>query len=145
MSNPDSALNGQGQALDLVTDAAGVAYLKAAGHAIAVAGAGDPSAPQLVTDSTLLTGTGAQVVAAGPTRTKLLSASTPCSRVTVKAFSTNTHILYVGLTGVTADNSNSTGGFQLSAGEAFTFGIDDVSKVYIYGTAAEGASFAYEL
>jgi hypothetical protein len=106
---------------------------------------GDLTAPQLVTDFTMLTATGAQVVAAGPVRAKLLSAATPCHRVTVKAFSTNAAMLYVGLTGVTADTNNTTGGFQLGAGEAFTFGIDDVSKVYIHGTAGQGASFAYEL
>jgi hypothetical protein len=145
LSNPSSPLNGQGQALDLVTDATGIVYLKAAGRSIAVSGAGDPSAPQLTTDSTALGGTGAQVVAAGPTRTKLISSSTPCFRVTVKALVTNTHVLYVGLSNVTADTNNGTGGFQLEPGEAFTFGSDDVSSVYIHGTAGEGASFAYEL
>lgn len=144
MSNPDSILNGQSQAIDPVVDADGVVYLKAAGHSITVSGADAPAAPQQVTDSTMLMATGSQVVAAGPARTKLLSSATPCLRVTVKAFAGNGHTLYVGLTGVTADNNNTTGGFQLEAGEAFTFGIDDVSKVYIHGTAGEGASFAYE-
>jgi hypothetical protein len=145
MANPLSVLNGQNQALDEIVDADGVVYLKAAGTSITVTGADAPSAPQLVTDFTLLTGTGAQVVAAGPTRTKLLASATPCRRITVKALVGNTHVLYVGLSNVTADTTNGTGGFQLEPNEAFTFGIDDVSKVYIHGTAAEGASFAYEL
>lgn len=145
MANPDSILNGQGQAIDPIVDADGLVYLKAAGRAIAVAGADADAAPHLVTDSTALTATGAQVVAAGPVRTKLLAAATPCLRITVKAFVTNTATLYLGLTGVTANTNNTTGGFQLSPGEGFTFGIDDVSKVYIHGTAGEGASFAYEL
>jgi hypothetical protein len=46
---------------------------------------------------------------------------------------------------VTSDQSSATtSGFQLSPGEAVTFGVDDVSAVYIHGTAAEGASFFYE-
>jgi hypothetical protein len=138
-------LNGQAQAIDPVVGTDGTVYLKAAGRSIAVTGASAPSAPHLVTDSTQLTATGAQVVAAGPTRTQLLASPTACRRVTVKALSTNAAMLYVGLTGVTADLNNTTGGFQLAANEAFTFGIDDVSKVYIHGAAGEGASFAYEL
>jgi hypothetical protein len=145
VANPDSLLNGQAQAIDPVVGTDGTVYMKASGVSIAVTGASAPSAPQLVTDFTMLTGTGAQVVAAGPTRTQLLTASTACRRVTVKALSTNAAMLYVGLTGVTANNNNTTGGFQLGAGEAFTFGIDNVNKVYIHGTAGEGASFAYEL
>jgi len=145
MSNPISPKNGDAQSLDYVITADGVAHLKAGGRTFSPNGAGDTSSTHLVEDATLLSGTGAQVVAAGPTRTQLLAASTPCARVTVKAFSTNTHILYVGLSNVTANNTNGTGGFQLAAGEAFTFGADDVSDIYIHGTAAEGASFAYEL
>jgi hypothetical protein len=98
-----------------------------------------------VVDFAILTGTGAQVVAAGPTRTQLLTASTPCHRVTVTPFVGNLNTLYVGLSNVTADNNNTTGGHQLQPGEHWTFGIDDVNKVYIHGTAGQGASFAYEL
>jgi hypothetical protein len=145
LANPDSILNGQAQAIDPVVGSDGTVYMKASGVEIAVTGAADPSATQLVTDFTILTATGAQVVAAGPTRTKLLSAATPCRRGTVTALSTNAAMRYVGLTGVTANTNNTTGGFQLAASEAFTFGIDDVSKVYIHGAAGEGASFAYEL
>ena len=112
---------------------------------VTVSGSDADSATHLTTDFTILTGTGAQVVAAGPARTKLLASATPCHRVTVKALVSNTHTLYVGLSNVTANTTNSTGGFELEAGESFTFGIDDVSKVYIHGTAGEGASFAYEL
>jgi len=145
MANPNSLLNGQAQAIDPVVGPDGTVYMKAAGVAINVTGAGDDSAPQLVTDFTILTGTGHQVVAAGPARTQLRSASTPCHRVTVTATIGNTHTLYVGLSNVTADANNTTGGFQLQPGEHWTFGIDDVNKVYIHGTVGEGASFAYEL
>jgi hypothetical protein len=65
--------------------------------------------------------------------------------VTVTPFIGNTATLYVGLSNVTNNTANTTGGHQLQPGEHWTFGIDDVSKVYIHGTAGEGCSFAYEL
>ena len=145
MANPPFINAGGGPLADSVISKAGGAYTKAGGRQIASTGGFDDSVPQLVEDATLLSGTGHQVVAAGPVRTKLLASATPCLRVTVKADTTNSHTLYVGLSTVTADNANTTGGLQLSPGEAFEFGVDDVSKVYIHGTAAEGASFAYEL
>jgi hypothetical protein len=78
-------------------------------------------------------------------RTKVLASATPAVRLTIKAWVGNTHTLYVGGSTVTADQTSATtSGFQLSPGEAVTFGVDDVSAVYIHGTAAEGASFFYE-
>jgi hypothetical protein len=145
MALPDFVVTNNQNEADTLFDPNGDPYLKAAGRAIPVDTSPVDSAPHLVEDATLLAGTGHQVVAAGPVRAKLLAAATPCVRVTVKADVANTHTLYVGLATVTADNANATGGFQLSPGESFTFGVDDVSKVYIHGTAAEGASFAYEL
>jgi ribosomal protein L27 len=66
-------------------------------------------------------------------------------RLTIKAWVGNTHTLYVGGSTVTATSrARRRRGFQLSPGEAVTFGVDDVSTVYIHGTAAEGASFFYE-
>lgn len=50
MANPDSLLNGQGETLDPIFKPDGTVLLKAAGAAIAVAGATDDSAPQLVQD-----------------------------------------------------------------------------------------------
>lgn len=50
MANPDSLLNGQGETLDPVLRPDGTVLLKAAGHPIAVTGATDDSAPQLVQD-----------------------------------------------------------------------------------------------
>jgi hypothetical protein len=75
----------------------------------------------------------------------VLASATPAVRLTIKAWVTNTGTLYVGGSTVTANQSSATtSGFQLSPGEAVTFGVDDVSAVYIHGTAAEGASFFYE-
>lgn len=145
MTNPAAIQDGQGDDIDPIVDADGVVYLKAAGREIVVDGAGDLSAPQLTTDSTALSGHGHQVVAAGPTRTALRPTSTLCRRITVKADTANVNPLYLGLSTVTAGTNNTTGGFVLQPGEAFTFGIDDVSSVYIHGTAGEGATFAYEL
>lgn len=145
MANPDFLLSGQGDEVDSLVVADGTAALKAAGVTIDIVGTSDNAATQLTTDFTMLTGHGGQVVAAGPVRTKLLASTTACRRITVKAFVTNSDTLYLGLSTVTANTNNTTGGFQLSPGEAMTFGIDDVSKIYIHGTAGEGASFVYEL
>jgi hypothetical protein len=145
MANPDFLLTGQGDEADSLINADGTVTMKAAGVTVTVTGSDDNSATQLTTDFTMLTGHGGQVVAAGPVRTKLLASATPCRRITVKALVSNADTLYLGLSTVTANANNSTGGFQLSPGEAFTFGIDDVSKVYIHGTVGEGATFAYEL
>ena len=145
MANPLFILTGQGDEADSIVQADGTALMKAAGVTVVVTGSTDDSATQLTTDFTMFTGHGGQVVAAGPVRTKLLSSVTACRRVTVKAHVTNAATLYLGLSAVTADTNNTTGGFQLSPGEAMTFGIDDVSKIYIHGTAGEGASFVYEL
>ena len=145
MANPDFLLEGNGDKVDSLVNSSGVALLKAAGVTIDIPGASDDSAPQLTTDFTMLAGHGYKAVAAGPVATALRSSATPCHRITVSADINNTATLYVGLTGVTANTNNTTGGHQLQPGEHWTFGIDDVSKVFIHGTAGEGASFAYEL
>jgi hypothetical protein len=144
MANPDFLLEGQGALVDSIIDIDGAAALKAAGRTIIADGVGDPTAPALVEDATLLAGHGSIAVAAGPTSTALRGSATPCVRVTVKAWVTNDDTLYVGGATVTAGTNNTTGGFQLSPGESVTFGVDDIANVYIHGTAAEGASFFYE-
>lgn len=145
MANPEFVLEGNGDKVDSIVQGDGTPRLKAAGITVVVGGSDDDSATQLTTDFTMLAGHGYQAVAAGPTATALRGSATPCHRVTVSADVNNTATLYVGLTGVTADSDNDTGGHQLQPGEHWTFGIDDVSKVFIHGTAGEGASFAYEL
>jgi hypothetical protein len=134
-----------GNEADTQFDPAGTAFLKAAGRAIPVTASAYDSAPAKVEDATLFAGHGSVAVAAGPVRTKVLSSTTAAVRLTIKAWVGNTHTLYVGGSTVTADQTSATtSGFQLSPGEAVTFGVDDVSAVYIHGTAAEGASFFYE-
>lgn len=145
MSNPNFLLSGQGDEADTLIASDGTGRLKAAGRDIPVGGGSDDSAPHLVEDATLLSGHGSKAVAAGPTRAALRGSATPAVRVTVKAWVTNTATLYVGGSTVTADTNNTTGGFQIEPGEGVTFGIDDVSDVYIHGTAGEGASFFYEV
>lgn len=145
MTLPNFVQTSNNNEADSLFDPAGTPWLKAGGRTIPGDGGLDSqdTKPHLVEDATALLGHGSKAVAAGPTRTKLATTSTPALRITVKAWVTNTHTLYVGLSAVTADNT-STGGFQLSPGESLTCGIDDVEDVYIHGTAAEGASFFYE-
>lgn len=145
MPGPTFAIDDNTAEVDSIFDEADNAFLKPGGRTIASTG---PSSydykPQLVEDATKLILHGGQVVAAGPTRTKLRASSTPCKRVTIKALVGNSNTLYVGTSTVTADVVNTTGGFQLSPGEAFTFGCDDLTDIYIHGTAGEGCSFAGE-
>ena len=64
--------------------------------------------------------------------TQLAVISIPCKKgVLVKALSTNTDIVYVGKSGVTADT-----GYELTAGEAVSFEVDDVNKVFAVASVA---------
>lgn len=66
----------------------------------------------------------------------LTATVTPCvSGITVKAMPTNTAKIYVGASGVTTAT-----GYPLSAGESVFVPVDDVSKVYAIGGAANQAA-----
>jgi hypothetical protein len=124
----------------------GTKLLKAAGRTIDTtdAEAGTDIAPHLVEDATKVIGHGVKTIAVTGTRVALRASSTRALRMTVKALVDNAATLYLGTSTVTNDTNNTTGGFQLSPGEAMTFGIDDVADVYINGTASDGVSFLYE-
>jgi hypothetical protein len=141
---PDFILTDLGNEADTQFDPDAAPLLKAAGRAIPVSGAAYDSAPQLTTDSTLLTGTGHQVVS-GSVATALRPTSTPCRRVSIHARTANAGTLYVGLSTVTADTNNLTGGIQLLQGEWITFGAEDLADVFIHGANGDGCSFLYEL
>jgi hypothetical protein len=132
--------------LDTLFQADGTQLLKAAGRTIDTTDVDAPIdvAPHLVEDATLFAGHGYKLIATTGVAVALRGSATPCVRITVKAKSGNAAVLYLGLTGVTNDTNNTTGGLQLEPGEAFTFGVDDVAKVFINGTSGDGASFAYE-
>lgn len=68
----------------------------------------------------------------GTTAVQLTETPTACVKgVLVKAFSTNSGIVYLGKSGVTVDN-----GYELTAGETVVVEVDNVNKVYVIASAA---------
>jgi hypothetical protein len=73
----------------------------------------------------------------GTSAVPLVAASVRAAKgVQVKAAPTNTGIVYVGNSDVTADASDATDGFPLEAGDGLFVPVDDASKVYLIGSAA---------
>lgn len=72
----------------------------------------------------------------GATALQLTTDPTPLRRgVTVKAaLGNSTNKVYVGLAGVTADNTAATDGFELLGGDSVTIEIDAASKLYVIGS-----------
>lgn len=81
--------------------------------------------------------TGRKSVTTAGTRVALAT-TTPCKSVTIKAFDTNSGVIYVG--DVTVSSAN---GYELYAGESISFDVADVSTVNIDSslTASEGVTF----
>jgi len=66
---------------------------------------------------------------------QLTTSSVKCERgVTVKASASNSGIVYVGNSDVTKGTTNSTDGYELSAGNSIFIEVNNVNKVYIIGT-----------
>lgn len=87
--------------------------------------------------------TGSATVTTAGTRVQLTTASTVSKRLDVMAKDTNTGIITVGGTAVVAASTGRTG-IALTAGQSYTFYVDDVSDVYIDSTVnGEGVSFVY--
>ena len=85
-----------------------------------------------------IVGNGVTTVTTAGTRVAL-SSSTSIASVTVKASATNTGYIYVGSSSVSSSN-----GFQLSARDAVSIDIDNLSKVYIDSSVnGEGVSYIY--
>lgn len=59
----------------------------------------------------------------------------PQRGVLIKADSSNTGIVYVGLSDVTAGSESTTDGIPLEAGESIEIEIDDISNLYTIGSA----------
>lgn len=83
---------------------------------------------------------GSQTV--GTSAVQITSDDTPTKiGVLVKAASTNTGLIYVGKTGVTAVSDPEHDGFELGAGEAVTIEVDQAKKVYAIASAASQLVF----
>ena len=85
---------------------------------------------------------GNRTVTAG-TALPLITASTPCKKLTVTALPNNTDLIVVGGQTVVASSDNRRG-HTLFAGSAITLEIDNVNKIFIDSiVTGEGVSFIY--
>lgn len=68
--------------------------------------------------------------------------STPLSKgVLVKAASTNSGKLYVGLSDVTNGSADATDGFELSSGESIFIETDRLDRIYVIASASSQKAF----
>ncbi len=70
-----------------------------------------------------------------------IASSTTCQAVVVTANSTNLANIFVGNSTVTNDYNAPTSGSELQPGQSMGIAIDNLSKVFINGTAGDGCSF----
>jgi hypothetical protein len=82
---------------------------------------------------------GTKTVASAGTAEQISSTTVPIQSVVIKAESDNTGIVYVG------DSSVDSGDFPLSAGDAITLNVDDLTKVYLdVSVNGDGAHYIAE-
>jgi hypothetical protein len=118
MPNPDSIQTGQGDELDIITDADGVVYLKGAGDSFVVDGAADLGAPQLVQLRKADTGTVSSVASSASSVT-LLAANTLRKGATIT--NDSTQVLYVKLAASAASTSSYTVALAGAASAPFAY------------------------
>ena len=86
-------------------------------------------------------------VVSSSTTYQLTADDVDCLRITIKAWTSNTGIVYVGRTGVTAGTATATDGWPLGAKESITLqraAIGNPSLVYmIASTTANQVSWGY--
>ena len=76
-------------------------------------------------------------ITATNTQQQLSATSVPLAKgVTVKALTANAATVYVGAAGLDA-----TTGFPLDGGDSVGIGINDLNKVYIYGTQNDDVAY----
>ena len=71
----------------------------------------------------------------------LSTGSVVIREVTIKADTGNTDPIYIGGQGVTDTNT----ALELVAGGIYTLAIDDLSKIYLYGTSGDILTYTYSL
>jgi len=73
---------------------------------------------------------------------QMVSISFACKNgACIKAGSSNTGIVYVGLAGVTAGTEPNTDGFPLSAGDSVSIEVMDVNLIYVIASAVNQKVF----
>jgi hypothetical protein len=107
---------------------------------------GNTSLSNIDTNTALPTGIshGNKTVTTAGTDVALVGSSTPCKRVTIQALTSNSGKIAIGGSGVDATIPTGTG-ILLSAGESYSFDIDNLTDVYIDSTVSgEGVRFTYQ-
>lgn len=84
-------------------------------------------------------GVGSKTIALTGVAVQLVAVSTPCVKVFMTAIDTNADKIYWGGSSVSSAN----GDYIFPAGKIAPIEIDDVSKIYINGTAGDGVKFTY--
>jgi hypothetical protein len=80
--------------------------------------------------------------AIGATALQMTTVSNPATKgVSVVASSTNTGIVYVGISTVTANAADATDGYPLTAGSSITLPVSNANLVYVIGSATGQAVF----
>lgn len=69
--------------------------------------------------------------ATGTSQLQLYTVSTPCQGVLVKAREANVNDVWVGKTGLTANTTESTGGYRLAPGQSVGVPCRNVNEVYL--------------
>lgn len=69
--------------------------------------------------------------AANTSQLQLTTTSTPCQGILVKARTANANDVWVGITGLTADTTESTGGWRLAPGESIGVPCRNANTVYL--------------
>lgn len=96
----------------------------------------------IVPGTFVMAGSGARLVAVTGTAVTL-RAATLSKVIMIKARLSNVGTIYIGASNVTANETAATGGFQMAPGDALVLGDDDLSDIYINGTAGDGVSYCW--
>ena len=86
-------------------------------------------------------GVGSKTISVTGVAVPLMAVPTPCSRVYMSTIKTNSAELYWGSAGV----SSTDGDYVFPATKLPPIEIDDVSKIYINGTAGDGVKFTWSV
>lgn len=84
---------------------------------------------------------GTKAIAVTNTAIALASSSVQCRAVIICAHPSNAAQVWVGNSSVVSDPAGSETGIVLQANEKFSLDIDDVSKVFVNGTAGDKVTF----
>lgn len=76
------------------------------------------------------------------TNTAIVLGSAACRTIWINALTTNANVVVIGGSGVVFTEASRTGKI-LYPGDGMTIDIDNLSKLYVNGTANDGISFSY--